>query len=67
MHHVKGCMCLQTVSISSPWAIATAAVISSMIPHPGPWLAPPISSARETHVPDHSKDEGNPWVRAHSC
>lgn len=59
MHHARGCTCLETVS--------TAAVISSTIPDPGPWLAPLISSTKEAHALDHGKDHGNPWVRVPSC
>lgn len=67
MHSARACMCLETVSISITRAIATATVISRMIPDPSPWLAPLISSTEEAHALDHGKDHGNPWVRARSC
>lgn len=56
------------VSISIPRAVtATAAATSSRIPAPGPWLIPLIPRAKEAPDLDHSKDQGNPWVRAQSC
>ena len=45
---------------SIPRAIATAPVLSSMIPDPGPWLTPPVSSAKEAHALDHGKDPRSP-------
>lgn len=55
------------VSINIPRAMATGAVTSSTIPAPSPWLILLIPSAEEAPDLDHSKDQGNPWVRSQSC
>lgn len=54
--HTRGCVC----SISTPSSLATAAVTSSTIPVPAPWLIPLIPSAEEAPDLDHNKDQGNP-------